>query len=180
MREGKKIWRSVFYKIRRFAFKSIRKINKLSDRIPKNHQKLIFTISKGIGIGFAVFGIIAFAYFQVINNSYRLSPKLLSVIGSPDKNILNKFSYDKQSKAYYLAKSDIGNKSAGMKSTGDGGNSVSGYSSRLPINSSQGITTYDNSSNISFTMTPMFKTMSGKASNGRVIYPLSVNGPNAF
>ena len=175
MREGKKIWRSITNKIHRFALKSYQKIRKLLNRIPINHRKLILTISEAAGISLIVFGIITFAYFKTIDNSYKLSPKLLSVIGSPDQNILRKFSYDKQSKSYFLAKSDIGNKSAGMKSVGDG--TVSGYSSRLSLNSSRGITTYDNSQNLSFTLTPQFKTMDARASNGHVIYPTSVNGP---
>ena len=175
MREGKKIWRPITIKMHRFVLKSSRKIRKLLNRIPGNHRKLILTISEAVGISLIVFGIITFAYFKTIDNSYKLSPKLLSVIGSPDQNILRKFSYDKQSKSYFLAKSDIGNKSAGMKSVGDG--AVSGYSSRLSLNSSRGITTYDNSQNLSFTLTPEFKTMDARASNGHVIYPTSVNGP---
>ncbi len=53
------------------------------------------------------------------------------------------------------------------------------YSLKLPTNASEGITTYDNTSNISFTMIPLFSTYAGKQVSGHTVYPIGINGPKA-
>ncbi len=122
---------------------------------------------------------------NLIKNSYDLSAQVKTIIGQPDLSLLDsQFSYNGREHAYYLAQSAI--KLSGAEfapsiansSVTVGGSSKTKplFSLRLPIKASAGITTYDNRSNLSFTIAPLFPTLPGKQVSGHTVYPIGLEG----
>ncbi len=96
---------------------------------------------------------------------------------------MSQLSYDSKTHAYYLSKSAINKSTTEFpKSSSPSGSLTVGsttgpkaqFSAKLPTNIDQGITTYDNTSNLSFTMIPQFSAMAGKQVDGHLVYPMSL------
>jgi hypothetical protein len=123
---------------------------------------------------------------NLINSSYNLPVNELALIGQPDSNLMSQLTYDAKAHAYYLSKSSISTTSSETPSSLSDAISIGGssknkakYSLELPTNAGQGITTYDNTSNLSFTMIPLFSTYSAKQVSGHTVYPIGIDGPKA-
>lgn len=174
MHEGRKYWLSI---VSRFKKSSLYKYgSKKLDKLSTEQKRLLVTISEAVGISIVIFGIAITSYILILNNSYKLSPSLQKVVGKADGNLFSKISYEGKDNSYYLAKNDIGKNPNGVKSEGDSVSSPSGYSAILPKDISKGITTYDNSLNLSITIKPEISTYSGRMKDGQMVYPVGVNG----
>jgi N-acetylneuraminic acid mutarotase len=124
-------------------------------------------------------------YNKLVNESYQLPVGIQALIGQPDKVLLSQFTYSSQNHAYYLSKSSINTSSSEFPKTSPlsdsftlGSNSkVKGqFSLKLPTNAGLGITTYDDTSNLSFTMIPQFSTLAGRQVSGHIVYPVGLSG----
>lgn len=132
-------------------------------------------------------------------HAYQLSPAALQVIGRANDNLSAKFSYDAANAQWQFNKSGTAAQAsaiAGQQGSGDRGaagaasalsqlqaqvggggkhdNSL--YSVNLPIDASRGVTYFDNSTQLSFTMTPQFRLQNGKLHQGRLVYPFADGG----
>ena len=161
-----------------------RLFNILISRIPFRHRKFIFMTTTVFCISLISIGAIFFAYNKIIDRSYMLSDNMQHVIGIPDPSLYKNISFDHSKNSYFLGQSSIGKKdnSAFSKNSVTAGNpnKQTLYSLQLNTNLSKGITTYDNSSNLSFSMIPEYSTMPGRVEKGRIIYPIGLNGPKAI
>jgi hypothetical protein len=152
---------------------------------------------KWLGFGFGGLLVIVLAIGSVIHVrsliafSYRLPVTEQALIGQPDKSLLPQLTYDTKAHAYYLNKSAIdvtAKKSSipGVPSTaasvtvGADPDNKAQFSLKLPTNANLGITTYDNNSNLSFTMVPLFSTLAGKQISGHIEYPMGLAGNKAI
>ena len=141
-----------------------------------------------LAVAAVVIGLVAYER-SLIAASYRLPVAEQALIGQPDKSLLSQFTYDAKTHAYYLNKSATNPTKKpsvpGVPSTADSvtvgsnTNSKTQFSLKLPINANLGITTYDNNSNLSFTMIPLFSTLAGKQVSGHTVYPMGLDGPKA-
>ena len=149
-------------------------------------RRIKYTLKYGLS-SVALIAIVAFAAHTVINNlitdSYHLPISVQAMIGSPDTSLMkSQLSYSSKTKTYYLDKSGIGAKSSSSPGVPSGANSItigshsnSAFSLVIPTNIHQGFTTYDNTSGLSFTLTPEFDAMNGKIVDGRLVYPMGLS-----
>ncbi len=130
--------------------------------------------------------------------AYAISPKTEKVIGTANKNLSSKFSYDQQGNKWQfnkngvallaanIAKQQKGGDSEGVAGAlsqltaqqvgGGGKDDTSLYSVDLPTKAKQGITYYDNVNRLSFSMVPDFPMRDGKLVQDRVVYPFVDGG----
>ncbi len=137
--------------------------------------------------------------FQTIQEvkAYQLTPAQQKVVGTVNKNLDKKFSYDSQGqqwqfnkegqavRATELARAQGGSADApGMmqvlkrlqmqsKVGGGGAKSESLYSVNLPSDPKKGIQYFDNNTGLSFAMKPKFESQVGKVWEGRMVYPVN-------
>ena len=135
-------------------------------------------------ISLLAIGTIFFAYDKIIDRSYVLSKNMQQVIGISNPTLIKNITYDKSKNSYFLNQSVIGKKSKNSTNTETShtvGNidSQSLYSLQLPSDLSKGITTYDNTSNLSFSLVPEYSTMPARQDKGRIVYPIGLNGGKA-
>ncbi len=148
-------------------------------------RKEVYTIVGSIIFVVIVAGSIA-TFNILVSNSYKLSASIQNLVGPPDQSLLKQFAYDKKTASYILGQSSINKSSTEFPGMGhQSGHLTIGYnpngrlpfSVKLPTNINSGITTYDNKSNLSFTMIPLFKTLPGQYVSNHLVYPIGVNGP---
>ena len=163
------------------------RLNRVINRLGRRHIKWICFGFSVLAVAAAVIGLVAYER-SLIAASYRLPVAEQALIGQPDKSLLSQFTYDAKTHAYYLSKSAINksyyadpNASPVGNSITVGGSSTNNakFSLKLPTNASQGITTYDNTSGLSFTMIPLFSTFTGKQVYGHTVYPTGFGGTKA-
>ncbi len=118
--------------------------------------------------------VIVGGYKYITRPNYNISSSAQKIIGTPDISLASKFvSYSKADKSYYLNKKAIGQKAI-PNTIQVGSSSGAAYSYKAPVDISRSeMTFYDNTNNLSFSITPSFKTASGKYKNGEIIYPMS-------
>jgi hypothetical protein len=118
---------------------------------------------------------------ELIARSYRLPVAVQSIIGQSNNALLKKFTYDAKTKSYYLNKSGIGSTYSPPPNSITVGTNYQElpFSVKLPTNSHQGISTYDNTTGLSFTMVPKFSTLAAKQVLGHTVYPIGIGGPQA-
>ena len=105
------------------------------------------------------------------------------MIGPPDTTLMkSQLSYNSKTKTYYLDKSGVGAKSSSIPGVPPADNSItigshsnSAFSLVIPTNIHRGFTTYDNSTGLSFTLTPQFDAMNGKIVDGHLVYPMGLS-----
>ncbi|MGH7142281.1 MAG: hypothetical protein ACREF5_02310, partial [Candidatus Saccharimonadales bacterium] len=108
--------------------------------------------------------------------NYALTKADLKLTGPADTTLMasGHFSLNHQSSTYYLNKSAIKSSASSSAPTSvTVGNNSADYSLALPTNLSQGVSVYDNKSNLSFSLKPQFSTAAGKLVNNHLVYPLS-------
>ena len=168
---------------------------KLPFRIIKHKLRLTINRLGKRRIKWACFGIVILAVFvlaigsvfymrSLITASYKLPVNEQALIGQPDKSLLSQFTYDAKSKTYFLSKSAINSSGSALPSrdsvtVGGSSKDKAKFSLKLPINSHLGVTTYDDTSGLSFTMIPLFSTLPGKQISGHTVYPMGLNGSKA-
>lgn len=130
--------------------------------------------------------------------AYALSPEVKTVLGSANKNLSAKFSFDKTGNKWQFNKNGVaalandiakqqGDKDvegvasalsqlAAKKVGGSGAKDTSLYSVDLPVKAEDGITYYDNVTRLSFKMIPTFSTRDAKLVDDRIVYPFSGAG----
>jgi N-acetylneuraminic acid mutarotase len=162
----------------------IRRFNQVVDRLGRKRVKwasfglLGILIVVGLTLGTVTY------IHNLINSSYNLPVNEQALIGQPDKSLLSQFIYNAKDKAYFLDKSAI-NSSGSVLHSGDsvtvGGSSKTKaqFSLELPINSHLGITTYDDTSGLSFTIIPLFSTLAARQVSGHTVYPMGLSGIKA-
>ena len=135
----------------------------------------------------ALIAIIALIANTVINHlitdSYHLPLPVQAMIGPPDTTLMkSQLSYNSKTKTYYLDKSGVGAKSSSIPGVPPADNSItigshsnSAFSLVIPTNIHRGFTTYDNSTGLSFTLTPQFDAMNGKIVDGHLVYPMGLS-----
>jgi len=100
-----------------------------------------------------VVALIVGGYKYITRPNYNISISAQKIIGTPDISLASKFiSYSKADKSYYLNKKAIGQKA--MPNTIQvGSNSGAAYSYKAPVDISRSeMTFYDNTSNLSFSI----------------------------
>ena len=135
----------------------------------------------------ALIAIITVAALTIINHivddSYHLPLSIQAMIGPADTTLMkSQLSYSSKTKTYYIDKSGIGAKSSSAAGIPSGGNSItigshsnSAFSLVIPTNIHQGFTTYDNTSGLSFTLTPQFDARSGRIVDNHLVYPMGLS-----
>lgn len=130
--------------------------------------------------------------------AYALTPDMKKVLGSANKNLSAKFSFDKSNNKWQfnkngvaaltdnIAKQESGQDAediasglsqlAAQQAGGSGKNDTSLYSVDLPLKAKEGITYYDNVTRLSFKMVPTFNTRDAKLVDDRIIYPFGGGG----
>jgi N-acetylneuraminic acid mutarotase len=108
---------------------------------------------------------------------YHLTANATKLIGQPNQNLTKNFTYDAATSSYYYNKKAIAmgtGTSSVMKYEigGSGKDDSSLYSVKFAADPTQGITYYDNSLNVSFTMVPEFRVVGVNETNGRMVYSL--------
>ncbi|HUD07257.1 MAG TPA: hypothetical protein VMR34_05200 [Candidatus Saccharimonadales bacterium] len=157
-------------------------LNKIVDRLGRRRVKWAMYSLSVIAVVAIVFGAISY-YRSLVSRSYNLPVAVQALIGQPDKSLLPQFSYDTKAHAYYLAKSSIQSLNQSANAAPPTTNSVqvgegpdeAGYSVKLPNDAHQGITTYDDSSRLSFTLVPEFDLFTGKPVDGHMVYPMDLS-----
>ncbi|MEI9914394.1 MAG: hypothetical protein WDN66_05490 [Candidatus Saccharibacteria bacterium] len=126
-----------------------------------------------LGSIFVLVLIVVLGLYIYSRPNYTLSSQAQALVGKADAKLVSKgLTYNLKAKTYYLNKSSIGSSQPT--------NSVSvgtyPYSLELPKNLNSGVTYYDDKSDLSFSLTPSFKTHSAnneKINNkGQFIYPI--------
>lgn len=127
--------------------------------------------------------------------SYQLSAASQKVIGEANPNLTAKFTFDATRNMWQFNKSGTASQAAALQAANPNSGDATGlamalsqmhrqvggggkydkslFSVDLPVKSSEGMTYYDNNTNLSFKMTPEFKSKDGKLWQGRVVYPAS-------
>lgn len=114
--------------------------------------------------------------FYIETTLYSVDTKASALIGQPNQNLAQKFSYDAQQKVYVFnaAEKRVNDASPAehlaAQLGGNGKKDKTLYSVDLPTDLKKGITYYDNNLGLSFTMYPMFQTGQGKLVAGRLVY----------
>lgn len=130
--------------------------------------------------------------------AYAISPEVEKVIGSANKNLSAKFSFDEQGSKWQfnkngamalaanIAKQQKDNDPEGLAGAlsqltakqvgGSGKNDTSLYSVDLSVKAKRGITYYDNVNKLSFTMVPDFASRDAKLVQDRIVYPFGDDG----
>jgi N-acetylneuraminic acid mutarotase len=153
---------------------------KLGIRRTKKFKKVLkygFSFLAVVAIAVAV---VSTVVNKLIANSYHLPVSIQAMIGSADTNLMkSQLSYNSKTKTYYIDKSGIGAKYRPGAPSGDnsitiGSKSNSAFSLVIPTNIHQGFTTYDNTSGLSFTLTPQFDARTGKIVDGHLVYPIGL------
>ena len=169
------IYRRTLGPIIKFVLKLISHIYKKIRRLLKSHK--FKAHARFIKLGFEaviLVAVIVGGYKYITRPNYNISSSAQKIIGTPDISLASKFvSYSKADKSYYLNKKAIGQK-AKANTIQVGSTSQATYSYKAPVDISRSeMTFYDNTNNLSFSITPSFKTASGKYKNGEFIYPMS-------
>ncbi|MEI7838183.1 MAG: hypothetical protein WCI37_00155 [bacterium] len=169
------IYRRTLGPIIKFVLKFISHIYKKIRRLLKSHKFKAHARFFKLGFEAVILvAVIVGGYKYITRPNYNISSSAQKIIGTPDISLASKFvSYSKADKSYYLNKKAIGQKA--MPNTIQvGSNSQATYSYKAPVDISRSeMTFYDNTNNLSFSITPSFKTASGKYKNGEFIYPMS-------
>ena len=114
--------------------------------------------------------------FYIETTLYSVDTKASALIGQPNQNLAQKFSYDAQQKVYTFnaAEKRVDDQSPAehllAQLGGNGKKDKTLYSVDLPADLQRGITYFDNNLGLSFTMYPMFQTGQGKLVAGRLVY----------
>ena len=118
---------------------------------------------------------------NLINDSYHLPLSVQAMIGPADTTLMkSQLTYSSKTKTYYIDKSGIGAKYSPGAPSGDnsitiGSKSNSAFSLVIPTKIHQGFTTYDNTSGLSFTLTPQFDAMNGRIVDSHLVYPMGLS-----
>ncbi len=111
---------------------------------------------------------------------YGLDSQMLSLVGSVNKNLAAKLTYDSEGSRWQFNKNAL----SAISSTSDqapmltsqagggGENDTSLYAANFPTDPAKGVEFYDTQTELSFTMTPQFDLYNARATDGRLIYPL--------
>jgi N-acetylneuraminic acid mutarotase len=124
-----------------------------------------------------------------VDRQYALPGQSQKLLGGVNKNITSKITYDREDQAYYINKDGIGVDQQALQGkdpaavaqalqrqrVGEGDNKQAAnsmmYAAKLPADPAKGVTFYDTDLDASFTLKPQFQLMSGRAEQGRVVYP---------
>ncbi len=142
------------------------------------------------GLALLILGSICLPVLQQISlrNRYSLDDSTIRLVGSTNKNLVKKFSYDSQNAQWQFNKDGIQQDNstlpggagalAALKAQvgGAGNKDKSLYSVNLPSDGTKGITYFDNNTNLSFSMVPEFKVSPGQDKNGQLVYPFQDGG----
>lgn len=128
------------------------------------------------------------ALIIIKNQSYKLSAEIQQLIGTPNKNLSAKISYNSEKDSWQFNQSNIpigsgtgnsGPQDAAMPSVADLKSQVGGggkkdeslYAVDMPSVGSKGVTYYDTNTDLSFSLVPNFNVSEGRQSDGRIVYP---------
>lgn len=144
-------------------------------------QRIICTSLAGVVL---LSVIVPTALTIIKNQSYQLSAEIQQLIGTPNKNLSSKITYNSEKDSWQFNQSDIpigsSSQQAAMPSVADlkaqiggsGKKDESLYAVDMPTHGSKGITYYDTNTNLSFSLVPQFSLGDGRRSDtGHVIYP---------
>ncbi len=112
---------------------------------------------------------------------YELNAQAQQLLGTADKDLVKKLTYDDQNQLYQFNKDGKktpitdGNPLEKLKSQVGGGGEDDNqlYSVDIAKDLSKGVTYYDNQMQLSFKLVPQFNTMPGEQKDGHLIYPLN-------
>lgn len=122
------------------------------------------------------------------NQSYKLSAEVQSLVGTPNKNLSAKITYNSEKDSWQFNQSNIPIGSSGQEASmptvedlkaqigGSGKKDESLYAVDMPTSGTKGVTYYDTNTNLSFSLVPQFSLGEGRKSDeGHIVYP-SVSG----
>lgn len=98
--------------------------------------------------------------------SYNLSSAAATLVGDPDRAVLKELTYNTKKETYYFNKGGLNTKT---NSAQIGNN----YSATLADKLTNGLTIYDDTTGLSFTMAPEISALAGKTVDGHIVYPTS-------
>lgn len=137
-------------------------------------------VSASVAVVMLVTAVVPTVYYLVESYLYTLDSATVGLVGTVNKDLAAKLTYDtKKSTWRFNQPADTSDDSSAVlaalkKQAGGGGaNDESLYSTDFPTDPTEGVTFADSQTKLSFTMTPKFKLHSGKAVDGRLIYPIS-------
>jgi N-acetylneuraminic acid mutarotase len=140
-----------------------------SFRAIKKHSRSLIL---GLGV-VSLLILIIFCVLYTLKLNYQLSPLIASMIVKPDNLLVSKqLSFNQKSQSYTLNETGIGSAGKALPNRTAVGALPNAYSLKIPRFLNKGITYFDNASNLSFTLTPQFKTHTGKNNKGQFVYPL--------
>ena len=158
-------------------------------RIP--HEKLawnglrrFYLIDSLLLVVFAVGVLVPVLQNITLEQRYTLAASYRNLIGSTNANLSSKLSFDPARQLYRFNEAGIGSNTTAagplmnLKTQlgGAGKQDKSLYSVDVPVDLSHGLTYYDNTMNLSFTLVPQFGTLPGREENGNLVYPLVQGG----
>ncbi|MGB4759262.1 MAG: hypothetical protein WBP26_04325 [Candidatus Saccharimonadales bacterium] len=120
------------------------------------------------------------AQFVLDRDRYGLDTTVLKMIGHTDPSLAKQLTYDTQAKQYVFNRDAIETgMNAGLPAklqkaaagAADKSNAKT-YSLEVPEDFNKGVTYHDTNSQLSFSMIPQFKGMSGKIEQGHIVFPL--------
>ena len=165
-----------FFTLWRLTGRKPRSIWKRIGGVAHEHYRLFAGVT-AVVIVFAVCAPVLTIWLQ--SKQYEVSPKAHALAGEVNTNISKKLAFNAEKSRFEFnadAKGDAQNLLSEPLSEqigGGGADSTQKYSVDIPTDLKQGITYHENELGISFTLTPKFKTMAGKLSGDRLVYPVA-------
>lgn len=117
------------------------------------------------------------------NQRYKLSADIQKLIGTPNKNLSAKITYNAGKDSWQFNQTSIPIGSSGQEASmpsvealkaqigGSGKKDESLYAVDMPSTASKGVTYYDTNTNLSFSLVPQFSAGEGRKSDDRIVYP---------
>ena len=114
-------------------------------------------------------------------NRYQLTASTLKLVGTPDKSLASKLTYDASTQEYQFNTDALTQSASPQDATAallksqaastDKSNDPL-YALDVPQDFSKGVTYHDTNTELAFTLTPSFKSLNGQQQQNHIVYPL--------